>query len=148
MKVEILLMLSQEPATCRLHQIGQAKPCRRIYWRSICSHLCLDFLSGLLPSYFPIKTLYASLHAPTRDARPAPLILLHFITFMRNAGYEAPHHAVFSTPLLPRRSQAHISPQHPILENPQAMFLRPCKRQQAELTQLSVFYTPVCLKCQ
>jgi len=41
--------------------------------------------------------------------------------------HKAPHCAVFSTPLLPHTLDPNISPQHPILEHPQPLFLRYCQ---------------------
>ena len=68
--------------------LSWASPIQSIYphhtsWRSILilsTHLCLVIPSVLLPSSFPIKTLYTPLSSPTRATCPAHLILLDFMT--------------------------------------------------------------------
>ena len=72
---------------CHL-SLSWASPIQSIYlhltsWRSILilsTHLCLGLPSGLFPSGFPTKTLYAPLSSHIRATCPAHLILLDFIT--------------------------------------------------------------------
>ena len=46
------------------------------------SHKCLGFQSGLLPSGFPTKALYAPLFFPFRATCPTPLILHYLMTWI------------------------------------------------------------------
>ena len=59
-------------------QYPQPTSCRSILILS--THLRLDLPSGLFPSGFSIRTLYAALSSPIRASCPAYLILLDFIT--------------------------------------------------------------------
>jgi hypothetical protein len=91
------------------------------------SRLRLGLPSGLLPSGFTTKTLYASLLSPYVLLALSISVLLFLSPeqyLVKSAEHKAHRYVVFSTPLLhlvPRRPK--YPPQHPIFENPQPTFL-------------------------
>ena len=85
MKPEGLLPHSQVPATCPYPEPAQSSPylVHPTFWRPILmlySHLCLGLPTGLLPSGFPIKTLYTPLPSSWRATCLSHPILLDFVT--------------------------------------------------------------------
>jgi len=76
--------------------------------------------SGLFPSGFPTKNLYAPLLSPIRATYPANLILLYLIYqnyLFRSTEHQAPRYVVFCTPCYLIRLKSRYLPQHPILKN-------------------------------
>ena len=84
MKPEGPLSRLKVPATCPDPEPVQSSPCPHPTSRKsiliLSSYLSLDLPSGVFPSRFPTKTLYALILSPIRATCPAYLILLDFIT--------------------------------------------------------------------
>ena len=114
MKPEGSLPYTQEPVICPYPD--RSSPCRHpISRRSILispSHLRLGLPSGLRPSGFSTKILYAPLSPPYVLHAPPITVFLTWSPIwylVRNTEHKARCYAVFSTPLLPHPSEAQIS---------------------------------------
>ena len=101
------LLHLQEPTTCRYPKPDQFSPCNPHHTSRksiliLSSHLCLGLPSGLFPSGFPTKTLYAPILSRLCATCSTHVILLSLITwiiFGEKYRSEATHYAVFSTPI-------------------------------------------------
>jgi len=98
METEDSLPYSQEPPLVRI--LKKMTPFYPISLRSLLilsSYLRLALTSGLFPSGFPTKILYAFLNSPTRTTCPAHSILHELIILIiYGETCEAPHYAVLS----------------------------------------------------
>jgi hypothetical protein len=80
------------------------------------SNLRLGFPSGLPPSSFSTKTLYAPLFSHMQATCPAYLSILDLFTriiIVEMKNHKASHDVVLTTPRLPRPTKAQISPSAP-----------------------------------
>ena len=123
------LLHTQAPAPCPYSETDQSSPCPNpTSWISIfilSYHICLGLPSGLFPSGFPTKTLYAPL--PHMLCVPC---LSHSSWFDHsNNIWWAVQLIMQSSPLphcfFPPRPK--YPPQYSLLKHPQPMFLPQCK---------------------
>jgi hypothetical protein len=121
---------SQEPSTSPYHEPDQYSTYHPIlsFLRSILilsTHLRLGLPSGLFASGFPTNLLYTILVSPIRATYSAHLfllVLIFLIILCEEYKLETPHYVVFfSFHFIPLRSK--YSPQHPVLQHPQSVFL-------------------------
>jgi hypothetical protein len=97
-------------------------------WRStliVSTHLRLGLPSGLFPSGFPAKTLYApSPHPYAPHAQPISFfsILSPAQYWVRSTDHSAPRYAITSIPPLPRPSWVQIFSSTPYSQTPSASF--------------------------
>ena len=97
----------KESTTCRYPKPDQSSPCTPHHTSRksiliLSSHLWLGLPSGLFPSGFPTKTLYAPILSHLCATCSTHVILLNLITwiiFGEEYRSEATHYVVFSTPI-------------------------------------------------
>jgi hypothetical protein len=128
MDPESSLPSSQGPSTGPYSEPDQSSPHHPILFLltfilTLLSHLHLGFHSGLLPSRFPTKTLYAFLFSPTFATCAAHLIFLGLLILIKNINYDAPHYAIFSNLLLCHPSSVQIFSSAPCSQVPSVYVL-------------------------
>jgi hypothetical protein len=77
-----IAVFAKAPTLSHIDPVYASHPASQISILILSSHLSLGLPSGLLPSGFPTKALYAPLLSPIRATCPAHLSLLDFITGM------------------------------------------------------------------
>jgi hypothetical protein len=94
------------------------------------SHLHLGLPSGLLPSGFPTKILYAFLFSQcmlNTLSISSSLTWSFWLYMAKSTSYEASHYAIVSTFLLFHTFEPRYFPQHPVLKYFRSMFFIYCK---------------------